>query len=118
MPVQVLLTPATHCDEEKMVYTQLRESTIISCLLNIDLHNFDIIVGLSQLVRLHILDIVHDFQPRKNTTEDGVFLVEPWCRCCGNEELRTFDPWTGVGHTECVWSIWRIDVNEAVRLPE
>ena len=59
MPLKVLFdTGATYYDEDKMVYTQLRESTIISCLLNIDLHNFDIIVGLSQLVRLHILDII------------------------------------------------------------
>ena len=118
MPLKVLLTPATHCDEEKMVYTQLRESTITSCLLDIDVNNFNILVGLIQLVRLHILDIVHDFQPRKNTTEDCVFLVKPWRRCCGDEELGAIGPRTGVGHTECVWSIWRIDVNEAVRLPE
>ena len=59
IPLKVLFdTGATYYDEDKMVYTQLRESTIISCLLNIDLHNFDIIVGLSQLVRLHILDII------------------------------------------------------------
>ena len=119
MPLKVLFdTGATYYDEDKMVYTQLRESTIISCLLNIDLHNFDIIVGLSQLVRLHILDIVDDFQPRKDTSEDGVFLVEPWCRCCSNEELEAIGPRAGVGHTECVRSIWRIDVNEDVRLPE
>ena len=105
MPLQVLLTPATHCDEEKMVYTQLRESTITSCLLHIDVNSFNILVGHSQPVRLHILDIVHHFQPREDTTEDGVFLVEPWCRCCGNEELGAIGPRAGVGHTECVRSI-------------
>ena len=118
MPLQVLLTPATHCDEEKMVYTQLRESTITSCLLHIDVNSFNILVGRSQPVCLHILDIVHHFQPREDTTEDGVFLVKPWCRCCGNEELRTVGPRTGVGHTECVRSIWRINVNEAFTIPE
>ena len=105
MPLQVLLTPATHCDEEKMVYTQLRESTITSCLLHIDVNNFNILVGRIQPVRLHVLDIVHHFQPREDTTEDGVFLVEPWCRCCGNEELGAIGPRAGVGHTECVRSI-------------
>ena len=88
-----------------MVYTQLREYTITSCLLDIDVNNFYILVGLIQLVRLHILDIVYNFQARENTTEDGVFLVEPWCRCCGDEELGAIGPRTGVGHTECVRSI-------------
>ena len=88
-----------------MIYTQLRESTITSCLLDIDVNNFNILIGLVQLVRLHVLDIVDNFQPRKNTTEDGVFLVKPWCRCCGNEELGAIGPRAGVGHTECVRSI-------------
>ena len=118
MPLKVLLTPATHCDEEKMVYTQLRESTITLCLLDIDVNNFNILIGLVQLVRLHILDIVDDFQPRKDTSEDGVFLVEPWCRCCGDEELGAIGPGAGVGHTKCVWSVRRIDVNEAFTISD
>ena len=112
------MTPATHYDEETVIYTQLRESTITSCLLDIDVNNLNILVGLIQLVRLHVLDIVHNFQSRKDTTEDGVFLVEPRCCCCGNEELRTVGPRTGVGHTECVRSVRRIDVNEVVTIPE
>ena len=81
--------------------------TVHRTLFDIDIYDLDIFVRLIPLIRLHILDPMHRFQPREHAPKYRVFLVEPRGRVRSNEELRSVRVRSCVRHTHSIRPVKR-----------
>lgn len=75
-------------------------------LLQTDADNPDIVVGFICLrVGFNSTNVLNNFHTPHDSTEHGVFVVQPWSWNHGNKKLTTVCVWSSIGHAQCVWSV-------------